>query len=176
MRPVFASPAWAHDSRGSAKGVRYTLLPWFVKAEDDSVLEGSQSGNRDEFATAHCNMQPACNTPSGLSNIYGPFPICLERYQQIVINQPVWHVPAGRMVWTMGAVKVQRALLRDGRREEQVRDLIKATWMQGRRTTVAAWKMFEAKKRMHYEIKSFFCFRLHNLGSPSEENSSSLLS
>jgi hypothetical protein len=70
-----SQPHLPHGAQGPAKGVRRTMLPWFVTVQADGHhLEVLESGTWDDLAKAHRELTSAPRTPSGLANRYGDIP------------------------------------------------------------------------------------------------------
>ncbi|KAK8901059.1 hypothetical protein QC760_010515 [Botrytis cinerea] len=68
-------PHLPHGANGPARGVRRTLLPWFVKVQPDlSSLEVLDGGTWEMLSESHRDMTSPFKTPSGLSNRYGKIP------------------------------------------------------------------------------------------------------
>lgn len=66
-------PALPHGSTGPyAKQIRRTVLPWYVRIEEDHhTLEVLESGTWEDLAAAHRDLMPGPCTPSGFSVNYG---------------------------------------------------------------------------------------------------------
>ncbi|KAH8708426.1 hypothetical protein GQ44DRAFT_691123, partial [Phaeosphaeriaceae sp. PMI808] len=74
-----SNPLLPHGSTGPATIERRTILPWYVKVQDDmKTMENPEMGSYQELMAANAALLPGPRTPSGHPNRYGgvnwPFP------------------------------------------------------------------------------------------------------
>ncbi|KAF2726457.1 hypothetical protein EJ04DRAFT_530260 [Polyplosphaeria fusca] len=98
-----SDPRLPHGSNGPATKIRRTMLPWFVRVNDDmETMEFEPMGTYDQLAKAHRNLTAGPKSPSGHPNMYGgisiPFagatpPVFTSKISQAIHCQILWNSP-----------------------------------------------------------------------------------
>jgi hypothetical protein len=83
------------------KGVRRTILPWFVAIQDDhETMETVKMGTWKEIADAHRDLKAAPRSPSGKPNVYGDIPYRFPA--SFATNSQVSPIQCARGAYQMG--------------------------------------------------------------------------
>ena len=82
------------------KGVRRTVLPWYVGVAPDNVtLDSLDSDNWDSLAVSHAKQTARARTPSGHLNMYGKIPFRFPAGIHLNIDCPVSEALLCRRSW-----------------------------------------------------------------------------
>jgi hypothetical protein len=94
------------------KGVRRTILPWFVAIQDDhETMETVKMGTWKEIADAHRDLKAAPRSPSGKPNVYGDIPYRFPASLPLILKSPLSNALVGRTRWDKPDVSEERNLV-----------------------------------------------------------------
>ena len=149
-------PGLAHGSPGPAPRERILVLPWFVRASDNGMLEVPESGTWNDLASSHRDLSHAPNTPSGFPNMYGSTKTVFPASIQLLLDEPISNALVGRLAWSSTAVQEQRELLLDPTRVEEAKELINNSRKAASVRALAAFKQMVARERKVFGDNSYF--------------------
>jgi hypothetical protein len=93
-------PHLPHGALGPAQGARRTILPWYVRVQDDnSTLEIVEAGTWEELSVAHISKSLPPATPSGYGVMYGKPPYRFPGSGTFVSESPLSQALVGRRRW-----------------------------------------------------------------------------
>ncbi|KAL9048148.1 MAG: hypothetical protein Q9162_007841 [Coniocarpon cinnabarinum] len=105
-------PCLPHGSTGKATRVRRTMLPWFVKIQEDhEVMENTSMGTFDMLSIAHRDQTAPLRSPSGKPNIYSTIPFAFPAGVQLRIDSELSDALVGRVKWSSPHVLRERDYL-----------------------------------------------------------------
>jgi hypothetical protein len=152
-----SSPLLPHGSTSMpAKGIRRTLLPWFVAIQDNHEdMETIEMGTWEEIAAAHRALEAAKRSPSGKPNVYGGIPYRFPASSPLVLPSPLSAALVGRTRWDMPDVLAERDLVL-GNDDAAYRDWLEE-WRQAARTGyIQHFRLIRSVEQALYAEKSFW--------------------
>jgi hypothetical protein len=151
-----SQPHIPHGAQGPAKGVRRTMLPWFVTVQADGHhLEVLESGTWDDLAKAHRELTSASRTPSGLANRYGDIPYAFPAAVPLTGLGALSDSLVCRYKPNNPLVMHVKKKLVDGSKKE--RDEYLAEWrMAATKAVVEAFGIVKALEKDAFKDKSYF--------------------
>ena len=93
-------PYLPHGARGPAQAARRTIIPWYVRVQDDnSTLEIVKAGTWEELSIANISKILPPATPSGYGVQYGKPPYRFPGFSTFLSQSPISQALVGRRRW-----------------------------------------------------------------------------
>ena len=112
-------PSIAHGAQGTTEPCRRTLMPWYIRVNDDmQTLEVAEAGIWSQLAAAHAAFTPGPTSPSGHPNKYARIPYPFPASVHLDGLGHVSDALVCRSRWDNGAVLQDAKLLLFGSLDE----------------------------------------------------------
>lgn len=158
-------PHLPHGALGPAQGARRTILPWYVRVqEDNSTLEIVESGTWEELSIAHtCKSLPPA-TPSGYGVMYGKPPYRFPGSTTFLSRSPLSQALVGRRRWNdYGVLNQLERMVGASNEVEQVRQQFQN---EVREQIPKLWQEFMEQEMREFGKYSFFYCQRRSLPQP----------
>src|SRR5436190_4441971 len=158
-------PHLPHGALGPAQGARRTILPWYVRVQDDnSTLEIVEAGTWEELSLAHISKSLPPATPSGYGIMYGRPPYRFPGSGTFISQSPLSQALVGRRRWNDYKLldQVEKMM-------KSSEDVEQARWAYRKEVCSkipALWQEFVKREIQEFGEYSFFYCKRRNLPQP----------
>ena len=153
-------PHLPHGARGPAQAARRTILPWYVRVQDDnSTLEIVEAGTWEELSIAHISKTLPPATPSGYGVQYGKPPYRFPGSGTFISQSPISQALVGRRRWNDYELLDQvDVMLRP--KENKLNGIRQSFRKEAREQIPKLWQAFvEREEREFGKFSFFYCKR-----------------
>ena len=158
-------PHLPHGSLGPAEGPRRTILPWYVRVQDDnSTLEIVEAGTWEDVSIAHISKSLPPATPSGYGVMYGKPPYRFPGSGTFLSQSPLSQALVGRRRWNDYELldQVEKIMQSPVKAEQARRDFRSEV----REKVPKLWQEFVKREVQEFGEYSFFYCKRKNLPQP----------
>jgi len=158
-------PHLPHGALGPAQGPRRTILPWYVRVQDDnSTLEIVEAGTWEDLSLAHTSKSLPPATPSGYGVMYGKPPYRFPGSSTFLSQSPLSQALVGRRRWNdYGLLNQLEQMVKSPKEIDEVCQRFRK---EVRQQIPELWKEFVTQEMQEFGEYSFFYCKHRNLSQP----------
>jgi len=158
-------PHLPHGSLGPAQSARRTILPWYVRVQDDNNrLEIVEAGTWEELSIAHISKSLPPATSSGYAVMYGKPPYRFPGSGTFLSESPLSQALVGRRRWNdYDLLEQVEEMMKSAIMVEQMRQDFRK---EARREIPMLWQRFVEREIQEFGGYSFFRCKRRNLPQP----------